>query len=128
MNKVVLIGRAGSEPEIRKAGDVPVANFSLATSEIRGKGDDRKEETEWHRIQVWGKLAEICASYVYKGQLLAVEGKIKTRKWKDKEGNDKQSTEIVAEQVQMLSKQDKPASKPQPAKPELNNDIDDIPF
>jgi len=146
VNKVILIGHLGRDPETRttQSGQT-VANFTLATTE-RFKGEDR---TEWHRIVVWGKLAEICAQYLTKGKQVYIEGRIQTREWEDKEGNKKTTTEIVANEMRMLgSKGDspsqgggwqKPAAKPSggypPSGPPAQDnygpppmDDDDIPF
>jgi len=100
VNKAMLIGRLGQEPEVRYTKDRdPVTNFSLATSH---KSKDQ-EYTEWHRIVSFGKLAEICGQYLTKGKLVMVEGRIHTKKWQDKEGKDRYTTEIVAAQVEFLS-------------------------
>lgn len=106
LNKAQIIGRVGRDPEVRylTSGDA-VVNISLATTE-RWKdkqSGEVKEATEWHRINFFGRLAEIVAEYVEKGSLLYVEGKIKTRKWKDKDGTEKYSTEIQAETMKLLS-------------------------
>ena len=105
VNKVILIGHLGKDPETRfmPSGDA-VTNFSIATSETwkdKATGD-KKEATEWHRISTFGKLAEICGEYLKKGSQVYVEGKIQTKKWQDKQGNDRYSTEIKADQMRML--------------------------
>jgi len=107
VNKVILIGHLGRDPETRTTqSGMTVANFSLATTE-KFKGEDR---TEWHRIVVWGKLAEICAQYLTKGKQVYLEGRLQTREWEDKEGNKKSTTEIVANEMRMLgSKGDSPS-------------------
>jgi single-strand DNA-binding protein len=95
VNKVILVGRLGRDPETRNvASGSMVANLRLATSESWKKDGERQERTEWHTIVVWDKLAEIVAQYAVKGSLLYVEGQLRTRKWKDKDGNDRYSTEI----------------------------------
>jgi single-strand DNA-binding protein len=92
LNKATLIGNVGRDPEIRNTNSGKmVANISVATSS--GSGENKK--TEWHRVTLWEKSAEICQSYVQKGTLVYIEGMIQTRKWQDKDGNDKYSTEIV---------------------------------
>lgn len=108
VNKVILIGNVGRDPELRyTAGGTAVAKFSLATSEAWGKGESRKERTEWHRIVCWGKQAEFCGEYVKKGSKLYVEGRIQTRDWEDKEGQKRYTTEIVANTLQFVgSKRD----------------------
>ena len=106
LNKVCLIGRVGKDPETRfTSGGQAVANFSLATDESYKKDGERVQKTEWHRIVVWGKLAEIVQQYVKKGMLIYLEGKLQTREWEDKRSGDKrQTTEIVAFQMKMLEK------------------------
>lgn len=105
VNKVMLIGRLGRDPELRyTTNGQPVANFTLATTEVRGsKDNDRQEYTEWHRIVAWGRLAEICGEYLNKGKMVYVEGALRTRSWEDKQGNKRWTTEIIANQMQMLS-------------------------
>lgn len=107
VNKVILIGRLGNDPELRFTGNgTPVTNFSIATTEKWGK-EDSQEKTEWHRIVAWNKLAEICGEYLKKGQQVYIEGRLQTRKWEDsKSGETKTITEIVAIQMQMLGKND----------------------
>lgn len=104
VNKVILVGNLGRDPEIRySAGGQPIANFSLATTEnFTTKDGDRKEETEWHRIVAFGKLAEICSQYLTKGRSVYIEGSIRTNQWEDKEGNKRSTTEIIARNMQML--------------------------
>ena len=104
VNKVILIGNLGQKPELRNtAGGQPVANFSLATNEKWvDKTGEKKEAVEWHKVVVWGKVAENCAKYLDKGRPVYVEGKITTRQWQDKEGVTKYTTEIQAQTVQFL--------------------------
>lgn len=104
VNKVLLIGRLGANPEIRRTNTgTTVANFNLATSENwNDKNGQRQERTEWHRVVVWGKLAELCEKYLSKGRQCFIEGRLQTRSWDDKEGNKKYTTEIVASTVQFL--------------------------
>ena len=98
VNKVILIGNVGKDPEVRSGGHSGnVANISLATSESwkdKNSGE-RKEKTEWHRVVVFGKLADLVQQYVSKGDKLYIEGKLQTRKWTDNNGQDKYSTEVV---------------------------------
>ena len=105
VNKVILIGNLGRDPETRylPSGDA-VCNISIATTEKwkdKASGE-MKEATEWHRVAFFGKLAEIAGEYLKKGSQVYVEGRLQTRKWQDKDGQDKYSTEIVANQMQML--------------------------
>jgi single-strand DNA-binding protein len=105
VNKVILIGNLGNDPDIRyTAGGAAVANISLATAESwRDKeSGEQQERTEWHRIVFFGRLAEIVGEYLRKGSQVYVEGRLQTRKWQDKEGVDRYTTEIVANEMQML--------------------------
>lgn len=105
INKVILIGNLGKDPEIRYTqSGAAVVNFSIATTE-RWKGQDgqQQEQTEWHNIVAWKRLAEICSEFLSKGSKVYIEGKLQTRKWQDKDGNDRYTTEIVARDMQMLT-------------------------
>lgn len=108
VNKVILLGHVGKDPEIKHLeGDVTVASFSLATSEnFRDKNSgDKKEHTEWHNIVMWRKLAEsVEKSELKKGDRVYIEGKIKTRKWKDKDQNDRYTVEIVANEFTIVNR------------------------
>jgi single-strand DNA-binding protein len=108
VNKVILIGNLGRDPELRYTqGGQGVANFTLATNERwKDKDGQNQERTEWHRIVVWGKQAENCAQYLQKGRSCYVEGRLQTREWEDKEGNKRQTTEIVAQNVTFLGGRD----------------------
>ena len=109
INKVILIGRLGSDPEVRYTpSGVAVANFNIATSEEWKDKDsgEKRERTEWHRIVAWRRLGEICGEYLSKGQQVYVEGRIQTNAWEDKEGNKRYTTEIVANTVQFLGRRD----------------------
>ena len=100
MNKAILIGNLGSDPELKTAASgTSVASFSLATTESY-KGE---KKTEWHRITVFGKLAEICGKYLVKGSKIALEGRIETQKWEDRDGNKRQTTVIIGLNVEFLS-------------------------
>ncbi len=106
LNKVQLIGRLGRDPEMKytASGD-PIANFSVATSEFtRDRDGNRGERTEWHNISVFGKIAEVCNTYIRKGSLVYIEGSLNTRKWQDKNGQDRYTTSINARTVQFLDK------------------------
>lgn len=106
VNKVILVGRLGKDPEVRHLeNNSVVANFSLATSEVyRDKQGNKVEQTEWHNIVVWRRLAEIAEKFLRKGSMIYIEGKIRSRSWDDKEGNKRYTTEIVADNFQMLDK------------------------
>ena len=105
LNKVMLIGNLGKDPEVRfTASGQAVASFSLATSETyKDKNGEKVEKTEWHNITLWGKLAEIAGEYLTKGKTVYIEGRLQTRKWQDKSGNDRYTTDIVGDKMQMLS-------------------------
>ena len=105
LNKVMLIGNLGKDPELRyTASGQAVAGFSLATSEkFKNKSGEWEERTEWHNITLWGKLAEIAGEYLSKGKTVYIEGRLQTRKWQDKSGNDRYTTDIVGDKMQMLS-------------------------
>jgi single-strand DNA-binding protein len=154
VNKVILVGNLGRDPEVRYSPNgQAVANVTIATSESwkdKNTGD-KQEKTEWHRVVFFGKLAEIAGEYLKKGSQIYVEGRLQTRKWQDKEGQDRYTTEIVAGEMQMLGSregrgapsefnQDEPAtmgaapSRPAPAAakpskaPAAADFDDDIPF
>ena len=139
LNKTFLIGRLGQDPQTHyTATGQAVVNFSLATDEsYTDQSGQKVEQTEWHRIVVFGKLAEVCANYLGKGRLVFVEGRLRTRKWKDRQGQDRYTTEIVAKRVQNLERKQQqqggpvPGQQPDtglgPAFPE-NMPEDDAPF
>lgn len=104
MNKVILVGHLGQDPKISYAqSGLPIANMRLATSErIRDKDGQFTERTDWHTIVTFDKQADFCGKYLAKGSLILVEGRLQTRKWQDKEGQDRYSTEVVAQRVQAL--------------------------
>lgn len=120
VNKVILIGNLGQDPEIRyMQNGKAVANLSIATSESWSDQQGHKQEkTEWHRITAYDKLAEIIGEYVKKGSKIYVEGKLQTRKWQDQQGQEKYTTEVIINQMQMLDgKKDGGNSGGQPAQP-----------
>ena len=105
VNKVILVGNLGKDPEVRftNSGSA-VARLSVATSEVWNDRDgNRQERTEWHNVVAWRKLAEICGQYLNKGKLVYIEGKLQTRSWDDKEGHKRYTTEVVADNMVMLS-------------------------
>lgn len=113
VNKVMLMGRLGADPELRTiSSGQAVANFNLATSENWVDRDGQKQEkTEWHRVVVWGKLAELCRQYLSKGRQVFVEGKLQTRSWEDQQGQKRYTTEIVASNIQFIGgANDRPAA------------------
>ncbi len=104
VNKVILLGRLGQDPELKYTpGGAAVCNFSMATTEAwTDKQGQKQEKTEWHRIVVWGKLAELCNQYLAKGRQAFVEGRLQTRNWDDKDGTKRYTTEIMASTVQFI--------------------------
>jgi single-strand DNA-binding protein len=134
INKVILVGNLGVDPELRYTqSGTPVASFRVATTE-RWKGQDgqMQEQTEWHSCNAWGKLAEICGKYLQKGSKVYVEGSINTRKWQDKSGNDRYSTEVKVREMKMLDgKKDSQQSGGEWSSPVPNNNDsnnDSVPF
>jgi len=144
LNKVMLIGRLGKDPEVRYTPDgSPVANFSLATGEFwTDKSGTRQERTEWHNIVAWNKLADLSSRYLKKGRQVYIEGRIRTREWDDRDGNKRRTTEIIANQMVLLgSRQEssedsysgpgvpvKAAASGADSEGDLNITDDDIPF
>jgi single-strand DNA-binding protein len=136
VNKVILIGNLGADPEVKfLSNGTTVANFRMATSENRlNKAGEKTTITEWHRIVAFGRLAEICKEYLNKGKQVYVEGRIRTRSWEDKDGNKRFSTEIVANQMQMLGTSGGPSGASGPGREEgIDQEIppiadDDVPF
>lgn len=148
VNKVILIGNLGRDPETRYMPDGgAVANVSIATTDTwKDKNGEKQEKTEWHRVAFFGKLAEIAGEYLKKGSQVYVEGRLQTRKWQDKDGQDKYTTEIIADRMQMLGSRQgmgggdregggeressRPAAKPagKPSGSKFDDFEDDIPF
>ena len=150
VNKVILVGNLGRDPETRyTTGGEAVTNVSIATTDTwKDKNGDKQERTEWHRVAFFGKLAEIAGEYLKKGSQVYIEGRLQTRKWQDKDGQDKYTTEIVADRMQMLGSRsaagaggnDLPererspaatagsAPRSAPAKKNVDDLDDDIPF
>jgi len=114
VNKVILVGNLGADPEIRyTSGGTAVANLRLATTETwTDKTGERTERTEWHRVILWGKTAETASQYLTKGKQVYIEGRLQTREWQDKDGNKKFTTEISANTMLMLGKGDSPGAQP----------------
>ena len=135
INKVILVGRLGKDPEVRYTSNgIPVANFSVATSnEWKDKETgEKRERVEWHRIEVWRGLAQICGKYLHKGSQVYLEGEIKTDPWEDKDGVKRYTTKVVVHVMQMLGDAPKRTSneacpKDEDAPPDDIPD-DDIPF
>ena len=128
VNKVILIGNLGKDPEVRYLDNgVAVANFSLATTEnYKNKEGERVSQTEWHNIVLWRGLAEVAEKWLKKGSSVYVEGKIRTRKWEDKDGNTRYSTEILGDNMTMLG--GKPQSEKPVEVPGASDEKDDLPF
>jgi len=134
INKAIIIGNLGSDPEVRSTqSGTAVANFNVATTEKwKGQDGQMQEQTEWHRIVAFARLAEICGEYLSKGSKVYVEGRIQTRSWNDKDGNKRYTTEIVAREMKMLdpkggssSAAGNYAEEPPPPEPRMG---DDVPF
>lgn len=127
LNKVLLIGNIGRDPESRYLADGgAVCNISVATTDTwKDKSGEKQEKTEWHRVSFFGKLAEIAIEYLKKGAQVYVEGRLQTRKWQDKEGNDKYTTEIVADKMQMLGGRGEP--KDEAPKKDRTGGLKDLP-
>lgn len=144
LNKVLLIGRLGKDPDIRYTAEgSPVANFSLATSEFwTDKSGNRQERTEWHNIVAWNKLADLSKRYLAKGRQVYIEGRIRTREWDDRDGNKRRTTEVIASQMVLLGSRAEgveasapPVVTSQAPSPAIEEDLgpsgitdDDIPF
>lgn len=157
VNKVILVGNLGRDPEVRYSAEgSAICNISIATtSNWKDKATgERREETEWHRVVMYNRLAEIAGEYLRKGRPVYIEGRLRTRKWQNKEGQDQYTTEVIADQMQMLGSRDgmseggggsgggyegasRPASRPQAQRPaapaagssaNLGDLDDDIPF
>jgi len=132
VNKVIVLGNLGKDPELRHLpnGDA-VCNFSLATTESwKDKDGNKQDKTEWHNVVIFRKLAEIAGEYLKKGRPVYIEGRLQTRKWQDKEGKDRYTTEIVADQMQMLGSRDeeKEVAKPTQDPTGFEDMESDIPF
>jgi len=136
VNKVILIGNLGRDPEIRQLeSGAKVATFSLATTETyKSKDGNKVEQTEWHNIVFWRGLAEVAERFLKKGSSIYVEGRIRTRSWEDKEGNKRYTTEIIGDNMTMLgSRRDAESSQHTPPPPaedpaSFNEEADDLPF
>jgi len=128
VNKVILVGNLGKDPEVRHLeGGASVANFTLATSETyKDKNGIKNEQTEWHNIVVWRGLADIAEKYLKKGITIYIEGKLRTRSWDDKEGHKQSTTEIVGDTFTILSKKENTNSSHQTN--QLPKTGDDLPF
>jgi single-strand DNA-binding protein len=149
VNKVILIGRLGKDPEVKYTpSGAPVAKFSLATDEVfKDRSGEQQKHTEWHNIVAWNKLAEICGEYLTKGKLVYIEGRIRSRQWEDQAGNKRTAYEIIALGMQMLGSKaesdraaaaaaapppaehapvEKPSAPEPPPEPEITDE--DVPF
>ena len=130
MNKVILTGNLGQKPELRKANSgMAITNLRIATNERVKDGDQYKDHTEWHTVVVFGKQAENCTQFLDKGSKVAVEGKIRTREYQDKEGNNRKSTEVLADRVEFLTKPVNGTAQQQ-SRPQQGSPVsdDEIPF
>ena len=139
VNKAIVLGHLGRDPEMRYTPDgKAIANFSLATSEsFKDKDGNKKENTEWHRVVLFGRIAEIAGEYLRKGGMAYVEGRLQTRKWTDKEGQERYTTEIIGDRLQLIGGKKEeggsehapaPASRGGNTPPPVEDFDDDIPF
>ncbi len=140
INKVILVGNLGNDPDTRyMPSGGAVTNLSIATSESwkDKQTGEQKERTEWHKVAMFGRLAEIGAEYLRKGSQVYIEGSLRTRKWQDRDGNDRYTTEVIANEMQMLGGRGGGGSAPmggdpgpasQPPPPKADEFDDDIPF
>ncbi len=134
VNKVILIGRLGADPEIRYTpSGAEVATFRMATSETwTNKSGEKEEKTEWHRIVAWRGLAKICGEFLSKGKLVYIEGRLRTRSWEDRDGNKRTTTEIEATEMKMLGGMGEASRKPKEPEaesaPPAAKEEEDIPF
>ena len=127
INKCILVGNLGSDPDVRYTPKgTAVVNFTIATTEKYKQDDEWREKTEWHRIVAFGKLGEICGEYLSKGSKVYIEGRIQTRKWEDKDGNTRYTTEIVSKEMKMLSGRGERQQDPEPKSPFVPES--DVPF
>ncbi len=136
INKVILVGNLGKDPEFQKLeGDISIAKFSLATTDrFKDRNGEVKEQTEWHNIIAWRQLADVSAKYLHKGSAVYLEGKIRTASWTDKDNNKKYRTEIIADTINILDKRND-VNGPGEAHPPADNSApiaeeggDDLPF
>lgn len=138
VNKVILIGNLGKDPEVKYLeSKVPVANFTLATNSTwKDKDGSKKEHTEWHNIVLWRGLAEVAEKYLHKGDKVYIEGKLRTRSWSDKDNVKRYTTEVIAENMTMLSEK-RDGNSDSPPTPDANTasgapiadkPSDDLPF
>lgn len=129
VNKVILVGTVGKDPEIRNTQNSKVANFSLATNEsYKDKNGEKKTVTEWHSIVIWGKLADVVEKYVKKGNHLYIEGKLSTRSWDDNNGIKRYVTEVIVYAMTMLPSAQKAGEGQQEKIQETFTNNDDLPF
>jgi single-strand DNA-binding protein len=133
VNRAIILGRVGKDPEVKNlSAETSVASFSVATTFRKSKVD---EDTEWHRIVAWDRLADVVGKYAKKGDLIYVEGRLRTRKWTDKSGNERDTTEIIAERIQLIGRtakredvEQKPAAEPVDTSGGIADMDSDIPF
>jgi single-strand DNA-binding protein len=135
LNKVTLIGNLGQDPEVRYTpSGAAVATISIATTRSwKDKQSQKQTETEWHRVIFWNRQAEVVGEYLKKGSMIYVEGRLQTRKWETKDGQERYTTEIIASEMHMMGGKGKPEAAQQDSAPAANNEEpdysdDDIPF
>ena len=133
VNKAIIVGNLGSDPEVRYTpSGHPVASFNVATTESWTKDGDKQEKTEWHRIVLWRKQAELAGKYLSKGSKVYIEGKLETRKWEDQNGQTRYTTEIIGQNVQFLDSKGNGGERQAPPPPSDDSapsgGDDDLPF
>jgi len=128
LNRVTLVGRIGNKPEGRfTPSGVSTVNFSLATNEVWGGSENRQEHTEWHTIVAWNNIADFVVKYIQKGQMVALEGSLRTRSWKDRDDNVRKTTEVICSMVTPLEWKSESESKPDSVKT-ASDDEENLPF
>ena len=128
VNKVILLGNVGRDPELRYTQNgTAVCNFSLATTERAKIGGEWQDRTEWHSIVAWGRLAETCSNYLAKGSQVYIEGRLRTRKWEDREGNTRYQTEVVADSMVLVGRPRAQRPEAAPYAPEPPAPAPDLP-
>lgn len=129
LNKVMLIGHLGADPDIREKGDTVFGSARIATSrKYKNRDGEVQEETEWTTLALWGRTAELFRDYLKKGSQIYVEGRLRTRKWTDKDGKERWSTEVVAENLQFLDKREADERRSKKAAPKPQSAEDEYPF
>jgi len=129
LNKVIIVGRVGNKPEGRYTpSGTSTASFSVATNEVWGEGDNRQEHTEWHNIVAWNRIADFVTQYVQKGQLVCIEGRLRTRSWTDKDENVRKVTEIICSSITPLIWKTEGSTSDQASEDNADSAEEELPF